>query len=269
MEVRSELLHGKAINSLSVLDGVSADYRTSEVSAYFQTNGQRLYYTALVAGYRDLNNCVHVKLQDADYDTLVDRVYFRYGNNQAPWNANQYFFDLATPTAFGTMKLSFRNNGDIARLEVDNPFGGEVEVFECNGLSSKAAQLGSGFGVGTYGDCYLDDFAVNGGECAEGFGLSITGNPGGTMSFEVEGASPLEQVALVFGVGVGSFTIPFPYGCEGTQIGMNLPKGYFPLRADAAGGAIFSRRIPPSAGGALRVQAIDMLTCEVSEVVTL
>lgn len=269
MEVRSELLHGKAINSLSVMEDVNADYRTSEVSAYFQTNGQRLYYVALVAGYRDLNNCVHVKLQDADYDSLVDRVYFRYGNNQAPWNANAYYFDLATPTAFGTMKLSFRNNGDVARLEVDNPFGGGIEIFECNGLGSKAGQLGTGFGVSTYGDCYLDNFSVNGGECAEGFGLSITGNPGGTMSFEIEGASPLEQVALVFGTGIGSYTVSFPYACEGTLLEMSKPRDYLPLRADAAGSASFARRIPPAAGGALRVQAINMLTCEVSNVVTL
>jgi hypothetical protein len=269
MEIRSELLHGKAINSLSVMEGVNADYRTSEVSAYFQTNGQRLYYVALVAGFRDLNNCVHVKLQDADYDTLVDRVYFRYGNNQAPWNAKNYYFDLATPTAFGTMKLSFRNNGDVARLEVDNPFSGEIEVFECSGLSSKAMQLGTGFGVSTYGDCFLDNFSVNGGECAEGFSLTVSGNSGGTMSFEIEGASPLEQVALVFGTGSGTFTIPFPFACEGTQIGMTKPIDYLSLRSDAAGNAAFARAIPPAAAGVIRVQAIDRLTCEVSEVVTL
>lgn len=269
MEIRSEFLHGKANNSLSVFQGVNADYRTSKVSANFQTNGQKLYYVALVAGYKDLDHCVHVKLQDADYDTLVDRVYFRFGNNQAPWNSQNFFFDLATPTALGSMTLSFRNNGDVARLEVDNPFGGEVEVFECPGLSSKAAQLGTGFGVSTYGDCNLDDFDVNDGQCAEGFGLTVNGSPGSTMDFMIEGASPLELVSLVFGTGTGSFIIPPPYGCEGTLIQMTTSMDYIPLRSDAAGSVVFSRPIPPAAAGAVRVQAIDMLSCELSEVVTL
>lgn len=266
MEIRSDMLHGRQNNSLSVFQGVNADYRTSKVEANFQTNGQKLWYVALVAGYRDLNNCVHVKVQDSDYDTLVDKVYFRYGNNQAPWNANNYVFDIDTPTALGALTLTFENNGDVARLELDNPFSGEVEVFRCSGLSAKASQLGVGFGVSTFGDCFVDDYDVNDGTCAEGFGLTVDGTPGSTMTFTIEGATPNEQVALVFGTGVGAFIVPGPYVCQGTQLGIAFPQDFVPLRADAAGNIVFTRTVPPAAAGTVRVQALDALSCEVTDV---
>lgn len=269
MEIRSDMLHGRQNNSLSVFWGVNADYRNSKVEANFQTNGQKLWYVALFAGYRDLDNCVHVKVQDSDYDTLVDKVYFRYGNNQAPWNLNSYVFDLDTPTALGSLTLTFENNGDVARLALDNPFSGEVEVFRCSGLSSKAGQLGTGFGISTFGDCFVDDFDVNDGTCSEGFGLVVSGTPGSTMTFTVEGATSNEQVALVFGKGSGLFIVPGPFACQGTELGIQFPQDFVPLRADAAGNVVFSRPIPPAAAGVVRVQAMDAVACEVSDVIVL
>ncbi|MAW62004.1 MAG: hypothetical protein CMJ94_14400 [Planctomycetes bacterium] len=269
MEIRSEFLHPRQNNSLAVMNGVNANYKTSKASCSFQTNGQKLYYVALVAGYKDLDNCVHVKVQDGDYDTLVDKVYFRYGNNKAPWNANHYVFDLATPTALGTMELSFRNNGDVARLEIDNAFSGEVEVFECSGLSSKANQLGTGFGISMYGDCFADDFIVNDGDCPEGFQLTVSGTPGSNMTFTVEGATPNEQVALVFGFGLGSFSIPFGFPCAGTQLGIASPQDFKPIRADLNGTVILTRPVPASAAGLVVVQAVDLIACEVTDPISL
>lgn len=269
-EIRSEFLRSRNSEiSLAIFQDAAADYRTSKVSSYFQTNGQKLYYIALVAGYQDEDNCVHVKVQDADYDTLVDRVYFRYGNNKAPWNAQNYFFDLETPTAFGTMTLTFRNNGDVARLEIDNPFSGEVEIFECSGLSAKAGLLGSGFGVGTYGDCYVDDFDVNDGTCPEGFEMNVSGTPGTRMTFEILGATPNEFVAVIFGNGAGSSSIPNNLSCAGTTIGMTTPLDYVPARADAAGTVILSTNVPAGAAGSIYVQAVDITTCEVTDAILL
>lgn len=274
MQIRSERAQGKtnasSNNSFSQLLNVDADYSTSKVKMFFQTNGGNLRYAAMVAGYKDLDNCVHVKVQDGtDADALFDKVYFRYGNNKSPWNPNKYVFDIETPCSFGTLTLTFRNNGDIARLELENPFSNETEVFECPGLSSKKSQLGTGFGISTYGDVFIDEFDVNDGVCVDGFTLETNGSPGGVMDFVITGGTPSEQVVLIFGTGTGAYNIPFQYACSGTQLQIQNPQDFLPMRADAAGSATLTRNVPSGAAGFVRIQALDVATCEISDAITL
>ncbi len=260
---------GHGVTNLSMMTHTSASdaYSTSTMTAKFDTAGGLVYVT-MVAGYNDISNNVFVKVQDNTSNGDYDRVFFYYGNNGGPWAGNTgYYFDLATPTISGTMTLSFSGGGDVAVLEIDNDTSGVTETFTCGGLLGSAGGLGNGFGIGTYGGCYFDDWSVNGG-CA-GLDLTTTGTPGTFMTFDYTGAPAGATVALIYAFGTGSFSVPGGFPCTGTALGLATPQGWVVTFADGAGNGTHGQNVPQGAAGRVFVQALETTGCTTSNVVAL
>ncbi|MBC8405706.1 MAG: hypothetical protein H8E15_10795 [Planctomycetes bacterium] len=268
IEVLSNQGHGVTSLSMMTHNGVNDSYDTSTMSAKFDTQGG-LVYVAMVAGYSNISTNVFVKVQDNNSSGDYDRVFFYFGNNGGSWSGNTgYYFDLATPTVSGTMTLSFTGGGDVAQLDIANDASGATETFTCGGLAANAGGLGTGFGVGTYGGCYFDDFTVNGGG---GLTLSTTGAAGGSMTFDVSGATPAGPVAYCYAFGTGSHPAFNPL--TGNTIVTGLASTRFTVAyiggADAAGNSSHTTNVPGAAAGLVHVQCVDAVTDGLTNVVAL
>jgi len=102
-----------------------------------------------------------------------------------------------------------------------------------------------------------------------GLDLAFSGNCPGTGTFDVTGATPNGNVALVYGFGDGPTTIPSTFPCAGTVLNVGNPNlDNRVVSADANGNATLSTFVPGAACGAVNVQALDVTTCAVSNVVT-
>ena len=101
-----------------------------------------------------------------------------------------------------------------------------------------------------------------------GLELTVSGNCPGTTTFDVSGATPNGNVALVYGFGDGPTTIPSTFPCAGTVLNVGNPNlDNRVVSADANGNATLSTFVPGAACGAVNVQALDVTTCAVSNVV--
>lgn len=110
------------------------------------------------------------------------------------------------------------------------------------------------------------DFAAGGGTLQ----LSILGPCPGVNSVTINGGTPGAACQIGYAFGTGSFVIPAG-PCAGTVTGLDasataLPTTYF---FDAAGQINFNQFIPAAACGAVFVQALEIGTCNLSNVVSL
>lgn len=258
---------GSVPRSLATLNGVAEHYSDSSLSVRATAGGNELSYIALVAGFQDAANCLFVKIQDGDADGMFDRVFFYYGNNGMSWGASAHAHDLAIPTASASLELSFDQLGDRAVLRVENDASGSTEVFYGDQLLAAANGLGVEFGLGTYGSALADDFLVNDGGAQ--MQLSATGSPGGVMTFEVSRTTPGTTIALIYSFRLGAFTIPNQFPCSGTELGLGDPVGWVFSNSSAGGEASYSQFVPGSAAGMAHVQALDIATCGLSNVLSL
>lgn len=253
--------------SMSSLNGVDDSYANSTVSAKVDNGGAGLAYIAMVAGFADTSNNVFVKLQDNNSDSLMDRVFFYYGNNGGSWGSSTYYYDLAVPTATATVTLSFDMGGDRAVFTIDNDTSGNTEVFYGDNLLASAGGLGTGFGIGTYGIALADDYTVNDG--GSQMQLTATGTPGTVMSFDAAGATPGATVAIIWSFNLGNFVVPNGLPCAGTELGLGTPLGRPLVNASAGGVANLTRFVPAGAAGRIHVQALDLATCGLSNVLSI
>jgi len=101
----------------------------------------------------------------------------------------------------------------------------------------------------------------------EGLNLSVSGSCPGRMGFDASGGTPGGNVAFVYAFGTGSFKIPNGKPCAGTTLGLNSSVKLARLvAADGSGNASFGANVPPAACGRVFVQAIDLSTCNTSNV---
>ena len=101
------------------------------------------------------------------------------------------------------------------------------------------------------------------------FTLAFSGEcPGRVVVFTVTNATPGGRVAFVHGLSDGPTTIPITLPCAGTVLEVGNPNlGARIIFADACGVAVLNTSVPHAACGQLRVQALDLSSCETSEVV--
>ena len=253
--------------SMSSINGVNDNYATSTLSAKVDNGGSGLAYIALMAGVADADNSIFAKLQDNDSDNLMDRVYFYYGNNFGSWGATTTSYPLAVPTATATIHLSFDMGGDRAVFTVENDTSGNTEVFYADNVLNVAGSLGTGFALGTYGIGLADDYTVNDG--GSQMQLTATGTPGNVMSFDASGATPGATVAIIWSFSLGNYMVPNGFPCAGTELGLGNPLGWTLVNANASGVANLTRFVPPGAAGRIHVQALDLSTCGLSNVMSL
>ncbi|MFG0329347.1 MAG: hypothetical protein ACF8PN_05545 [Phycisphaerales bacterium] len=98
-----------------------------------------------------------------------------------------------------------------------------------------------------------------------GVSLTVNGTCPGQLSADVTGATPNGNVALIYARNTGSVTIPSGV-CAGTQLGLdNSAMLVDTARADANGEVTFSGNAPSGACGGY-VQALDLSSCDPSNV---
>jgi hypothetical protein len=104
------------------------------------------------------------------------------------------------------------------------------------------------------------------------FSLWLSGTSGGQVGVKIAGATPGGQVGVAWAKGGGGPTpIPAGFPCAGVMMNLNSTMSLLGVAtADATGKAMIGPQfVPSSAVGTIRVQAIDLTTCEVSNRVIL
>ncbi|TAH37137.1 MAG: hypothetical protein EYC70_09150 [Planctomycetota bacterium] len=99
--------------------------------------------------------------------------------------------------------------------------------------------------------------------------LSVTGQCPGVLAAAVDGASPRDVIAWLYSVGSsGPFTIPSD-PCAGTllDLGANVRLGTQTLAGEFGNARAVGFTAPAAVCGQLRIQALNLTTCETSNVV--
>ena len=110
-------------------------------------------------------------------------------------------------------------------------------------------------------------YELSGMIAATGFALSRFGPCPGGNTLAVENATPGGMVAFLYSFSTGSTPIPAGLPCAGTILDLDLSARVAGVAtADAAGTASISGQIGPSACGAVYLQAVDVTSCETSNV---
>ena len=103
------------------------------------------------------------------------------------------------------------------------------------------------------------------------FALSLSGSPGSTMVFRIDGATPAGRVAILYAFGAGGHVISNPL--TGNAIATGLSSNGFSAaffgNADGEGDLVFISNVPARAAGQVWVQAIDGLSDGVSNAIEL
>lgn len=94
--------------------------------------------------------------------------------------------------------------------------------------------------------------------------LNISGNCPGTTTFEVTGATAGGRVAFAYGLRAGATPVP---PCPGLQLDFGGGALAEIVRADGNGRALLQRFVPAAACDRAMVQAVDLESCEKSNVV--
>ncbi|MFG0330715.1 MAG: FG-GAP repeat domain-containing protein [Phycisphaerales bacterium] len=105
------------------------------------------------------------------------------------------------------------------------------------------------------------------GSSGGGLTLNIQGVCPGQMTLRATGARPDATVAFLYAFGRGSVSIPPGNPCAGTKLGLDATATLLrTARADASGVAAVSGEAPANACDRVFLQALDVSTCEVSNV---
>jgi len=146
----------------------------------------------------------------------------------------------------------FRDGGGDHGTLYGGPFGGGY------GIIDWASMGDMGFTAGTV------SFLVEG-SGGGGLALTVIGDCPGTMEACVSGSSEGNDIAIVYGFSAGSYQA-LPY-CPHVFLDIQHPILASRGEADANGEFCCSGNVPPAACGRVLVQAIDLTTCEKTEVV--
>jgi len=224
---------------------LTGPYADSWQSVDFDITGFGGDSISLIAGLNPATwSAIEVRLQDNNGDGLFDRLFFNAAVNAGNWNGSSLFYDLATPTASGTMTLGFTNAGDIALVEITNS-GGGTENFQGSGiLSFTYPPSGSNFGVGGMGDSHFDNWSCQIGPIVPTYSANnlIAGQQ---ATLEVNNLTQGDTVLIGYSLtGAGPTNTPFGL------VDMSMPIAQLPtIFADASGVASFALMIPLNAAG--------------------
>lgn len=110
-------------------------------------------------------------------------------------------------------------------------------------------------------------YAACGGSTAFALDNAVPGNAGVINEWSIAGATPAGLVALVYGGTGGSSDVTIP-SCPKFTVAINNARLGGTNTADGAGNALVSKLVPASfAGKTALIQAIDVVSCSVSNVV--
>ncbi len=102
------------------------------------------------------------------------------------------------------------------------------------------------------------------------FALLLEGTCPTDVRFTLSHATPNGKVALLYAFSEGAFVLPTGLPCSGTVLGLDntLALGFM-LTANANGGATLNISVPGPACGLISLQALDLSSCDTTNVVLL
>lgn len=151
--------------------------------------------------------------------------------------------------------------GDIQTIAFDsddNLFGARDDLFKIDTNSGAQTLIGSGAYSTVRGMEFIDvpEFTIEVTSCPTPFEMEITN------------ATPGATIVVLYSTSSGSFTIPNAYTCAGTVLDLGgVPTIGGRALADANGDATIVFPSVPAITCSLYLQAIDLTTCETSNVV--
>ncbi len=239
--------------------GLAGDYALSSQVVEFGAGGGNI---SLIAGL-DPNtwSAVEARLQDNDGDGAMDRLFFNSAVNAGNWNGSTLWYDLASPTATGTMKLSFLNDGDIALVEITNAGGGS-ESFQAGGiLASSFPPAGDRLAVGGFGTGTFDNWSAS----IQPYSIANLA-AGQTATMQLAGMQPGETAIFAYSR-TGPGPTLTPYGWVDMSLPIRTVGGGI---AGADGVARFDVFVPAIASGlTIYSQALNVRTTELSNSVAM
>lgn len=152
---RTELGFGN--EALMTVNGLNMAEPTLGVNIHYQGD-ERITYGGLVSLYKDLDNCVFVKVQDNAPEGDYFRVFFYWGNNSlSAWpgmTGGDYYVEV---TPFTDARLWTVIEDDQVTLLIDRDFNGVPEdVITRGGIP--LAEAGTGVGLCGFDNVTLDNF---------------------------------------------------------------------------------------------------------------
>ncbi len=258
------------INNAGVVVGSYREFSTAEHGYIYQNN----IYTTV-----DYPGAAHTTLVDINDSGIMLGNYW----NGSRWLGFLYdgvdFTPLEMPGAYWTYVAGFNNFNQIVGQRVDASGANRTAILYDNGVwidlqvpgatSWTGAQDINDAGVIT-GYMYENNFAVEHGFLAEpapAFGISLTGGCP-NVQVDIHDATPNGQVAVLYATGMGNHSIPLGMPCEGTALLLNPSAALGGIAiADVNGNAFLARNVPPSACGNYYLQALDLGSCQTSNVV--
>ena len=179
----------------------------------------------------------------------------------------RHIHELETGFDFGWVQVSTDGGGNWSDVTSFNGFDldwsrQEVPLPTLDGVAQGRFRfrLTSDFSV-TEDGWHIDDIVVAG---VTPLSLQVGGACPGILDLNVSAAATSGRVVLLRAGAPGNGTLPARL-CGGTPVGLQGPRLFRQLTADAAGDASLSLQVPPTACGML-LQAVDVNTCRVSGV---
>ena len=128
----------------------------ARVDVSLNPSGGSIQYAALVLGYADLNTNLFIKVQSQfNGATSFNTAAFYYGNN----GSGNFFFLNDT---FTTARITAYLTGTTATLEIDSNFDSIADqVYTYDYSAAQITALGTGVGLGGYGNAFMDNFAAD------------------------------------------------------------------------------------------------------------
>ncbi len=146
--------------SIATVNGFSANYTGVKLTVDALDVGPGVQYTGLILGYLNSNQTILVKVQsNSDSTSVYDTAAFYY--DYSPWAGGKGFFSLDTP--FETGRISaYAVGADVIKLDIDTNFDGIAEQ-SYTSAGASGLTLGTGVGLGMYGDARADNYTPEGG----------------------------------------------------------------------------------------------------------
>ena len=225
---------------------------------------------------------------------VQDGVTYSCAGGSLQWNGDTYF-GLATKTFLANSTDGVLNMGyDSAQSNITfnmHSFNGypdtaTVYIYDTSGALvftsapisvPGASPVNFNYSSSNIGSVLIDSATYSWSVCIDrhvyGGGLSLVTNgvAGGNMTFDVSGATATGPVALVYAFGLGSHSGTNPITGNTLVTGLSstgFTVGYAGA-ADGAGNMSYNTNVPGGAAGLVHVQAIDLLSDGLSNVVSL
>jgi hypothetical protein len=156
-------------SNYATVNGFSGSYLSTQVSVDAHDINTGLAYVALMFGIANDTQSIFVKVQDQGGNGYFNSAFFYYGHQ-----GSGIYLSLDTPFRDGRIS-AWASDADTIWLGIDSNFDSVFEqTYSDTGWSSKT--LGTGVGLGMFGDVRADNFSTEGRQMPEPATMLLLGS---------------------------------------------------------------------------------------------